>query len=75
MDTPRAARAVIAVSAALLAGCATGSGAPPAASEPSLAAPRRCSPADPERGAWYCVLGQLLYTTAGALQPESELRR
>jgi hypothetical protein len=26
---------------------------------------KRCSPSDPDRYAWFCVVGQLLYNIAG----------
>lgn len=59
-----------------LGGCATGNlstsvstslsggdGKPPSAI-------RRCSPGDPDRHAWFCVIGQILYGIAGAMQPD-----
>jgi hypothetical protein len=71
-------RVSLAVGALLVAGCATGGGASRVAAErpgEPPPPPKRCSPADPDRWAWFCVIGQLLYTVGGALQPESELRR
>ena len=68
------------VSAALLvAGCATGGASAPrtterSASEPLLPTPTRCSAGDPDRWAWFCVIGQALYGTAANLQPDAKLR-
>jgi hypothetical protein len=67
------------VAASLLAGCATGDGASrvtaPRAGEAAASPPRRCSPADPDRWAWFCVIGRLFYETAAAFQPPSERTR
>ena len=56
------------------AGCATGTtsvSASTGAGEPrSTSAIKRCSPSDPDRHAWFCVIGQILYGAAGAMQPE-----
>ncbi|MBI3637287.1 MAG: hypothetical protein HY216_13920 [Candidatus Rokubacteria bacterium] len=30
----------------------------------------RCSDRDPDRVAWYCIIGQVLYGVADALQPD-----
>jgi hypothetical protein len=53
----------------LVGGCATA--APPsstaAAESKSI---KRCSPSDPDRRAWFCVIGQILYGVAGAMQPD-----
>ena len=56
----------------LVLGCATA--APPpstaGAESKSTSAIRRCSPSDPDRHAWFCVIGQILYGVAGAMQPD-----
>jgi hypothetical protein len=52
----------------VLAGCATTTPARPRAAE----APRRCSTADPDRGAWFCVVGQNLYGAASFFTPINE---
>jgi hypothetical protein len=59
------------LAALLLAGCATASPPPrrPAAAE----APRRCSPADPDRWTWFCVMGQIFYAAASFFSPPNEL--
>jgi len=64
--------AVLLLALALLGGCAT---APRPAARPdeASAAPRRCSPADPDRWAWFCVVGQILYGAASFFQPVNEL--
>jgi hypothetical protein len=56
----------------VLAGCAT---TPPARNRTAEAseAPRRCSTADPDRWAWFCVVGQILYGAASFFQPVNEL--
>jgi len=55
----------------LMGGCATASR--PATAGAAEAPPRRCSPADPDRWAWLCVVGQILYGAAAFFQPVSEL--
>lgn len=55
----------------VLAGCATTTPARPRAAEASQA-PRRCSTADPDRGAWFCVVGQILYGAASFFTPVNE---
>ena len=55
----------------LLGGCAAASR--PAAASAADAPPRRCSPADPDRWAWFCVVGQILYGAAAFFQPVNEL--
>ena len=74
---PRRALASATVAAMLIAGCATGG---PSRSTTELAesksapvAPRRCSPEDPDRWAWFCVIGQILYSVVGG--SESVLSR
>jgi hypothetical protein len=56
---------------ALMGGCATASR--PATAGAAEAPPRRCSPADPDRWAWFCVVGQILYGAAAFFQPVNEL--
>jgi hypothetical protein len=58
------------VAAVLVGGCATS--ARPTDSTSSVggepkppAGIKRCSPSDPDRYAWFCVVGQLLYSIAG----------
>lgn len=55
------------LSAGLLGACATASR--PAARAEESSTPRRCSPADPDRWAWFCVVGQILYGAAAFFQP------
>ncbi len=55
------------LSACLLAACATASR--PSARVEESSTPRRCSPADPDRWAWFCVVGQVLYGAAAFFQP------
>lgn len=57
----------------LLAGCAT-STTPivPAPAEPEgRVAAQRCSASDPDRFAWFCVIGRALYGAAAFMQPDS----
>lgn len=63
----------------LLAGCATGGPSSRFAAERSAievppSAPARCSVADPDRWAWFCVIGQTLYGIGASLQPDTNLR-
>jgi hypothetical protein len=65
---------VAVLAAVLLAGCAT-SGPPrsgPATAE-ATQTPRRCSPADPDRWAWFCVVGRVLYGAAAFFTPANEV--
>jgi hypothetical protein len=55
------------LAASLLGACAT-TARPPARAEESSTT-RRCSPADPDRWAWFCVVGQILYGAAAFFQP------
>jgi hypothetical protein len=32
---------------------------------------RRCSAADPDRFAWFCVIGQIIYLTISILQSDA----
>jgi hypothetical protein len=61
-----------------VAGCATT--AAPSAPRAGATTPRtpyvlRCSPDDPDRGAWYCAVGRVLYAVLGMMQPEVGLIR
>ena len=72
------ARVILVVSVLLLAACATGTPSPRAGVEASAGArsspPMRCSAGDPDRGAWFCVIGQILYGIGTALQPDPDVR-
>jgi len=65
------------IAAILVAGCATSSRPSPpanssAAGETRHAAEYRlCSAADPDRFAWFCVVGQIVYGTISNLQPDA----
>ena len=68
------------LSAMLAGGCATSSPSPqPAASGPGNE-PRqdarltRCSSDDPDRHAWFCVVGQILYSALSMLQQDISAR-
>ena len=67
-----AGRSVLFLLAAMvLAGCATTT--PPRTHTPQASeAPRRCSTADPDRWAWFCVVGQILYGAAAFFTPVNE---
>ncbi len=70
------ARLTALVATIAVAGCATASPAPRAADPPARTPyVLRCSPEDPERGAWYCAIGHLLYAVAAMMQPEVGLIR
>ena len=56
----------------LLAGCATASRPAASSTEQASQVPRRCSPADPDRWAWFCVVGQILYGAASFFSPPNE---
>lgn len=58
--------------AALLAGCATTSRPSASRSDQASQSPRRCSTADPDRWAWFCVVGQILYGAAAFFTPVNE---
>lgn len=58
--------------AALLAGCATTSRPPASRADQASQTPRRCSTADPDRWAWFCVVGQILYGAAAFFTPVNE---
>jgi hypothetical protein len=67
------------VGALLLAGCVTGgSSSRPAfertAGEPSSAVPGRGSASDPDRWAWFCVIGRGVYSILAELQPDRTIR-
>jgi hypothetical protein len=55
------------LAASLLGACATT--APPPARAEESSTTRRCSPGDPDRWAWFCVVGQILYGAAAFFQP------
>ena len=61
--------AALALIALLVAGCATAAPPPSTAASESKSI-KRCSPSDPDRHAWFCVIGQILYGVAGAMQPD-----
>ena len=52
----------------LAGGCATAT--PPPSADRESKSIKRCSPTDPDRQAWFCVIGQILYGVAGAMQPD-----
>jgi uncharacterized protein YceK len=67
-------RVVVALLAAmLLAGCATATPRGASGARETSAAPQRCSPRDPDRWAWFCVVGQILYGAAAFFTPPSEV--
>jgi hypothetical protein len=62
------------LAAVLLAGCATsGPPRPRLIAADATQTPRRCSPADPDRWAWFCVVGQVLYGAAAFFTPVNEV--
>ena len=61
--------ASLALIALLVGGCATAAPPPSTAASESKSI-KRCSPGDPDRHAWFCVIGQILYGVAGAMQPD-----
>jgi hypothetical protein len=70
----KAARSAIAV-ALLASACATGSPPlPPVASDRAAPPPAgritRCSASDPDRDAWYCVLGHIVYAALSMIQTD-----
>ncbi len=65
--------AVLLIGLTLLGGCATVSRPAATRADEAPAAPRRCSSADPDRWAWFCVVGQILYGAASFFQPVNEL--
>ena len=60
--------ASLALIALLVGGCATAT--PPSTAASESKSIKRCSPSDPDRHAWFCVIGQILYGVAGAMQPD-----
>jgi hypothetical protein len=60
------------LAATLLVGCATTPRPSASPTDQASQAPRRCSPADPDRWAWFCVVGQLLYGAAAFFSPANE---
>jgi hypothetical protein len=65
--------AVVLLAGILLTGCATTSPPSAARADEASRAPRRCSPADPDRWAWFCVVGQILYGAASFFTPVNEV--
>ena len=61
--------ASLALIALLVGGCATAAPPPSTAARESKSI-KRCSPSDPDRQVWFCVVGQILYGVAGAMQPD-----
>ena len=53
----------------LVLGCATAVPPPSTAGSESKSI-KRCSPSDPDRHVWFCVIGQILYGVAGGMQPD-----
>lgn len=65
---------LIVLAATLLVGCATTARPSASGTDQASQAPRRCSTADPDRWAWFCVVGQILYGAAASFfTPVSEL--
>jgi len=58
------------VAALLVAGCASVHVSSPLDDPraPSTTAVKRCSPSDPDRSAWFCKVGQLIYNLVGSGQ-------
>jgi hypothetical protein len=61
--------ASLALIALLVGGCATAAPSPSTAASDSRSI-KRCSPGDPDRHAWFCMIGQILYGVVGAMQPD-----
>ena len=61
------------LAATLLAGCATTARPATSRADQTSQAPRRCSTGDPDRWAWFCVVGQILYGAASFFTPVNEL--
>jgi hypothetical protein len=65
------------IAAILVAGCATSTRPSPPASSSAAGDTRyateyrRCSAADPDRFAWFCVIGQIIYATISILQSDA----
>jgi hypothetical protein len=68
------------IAAILVAGCATSTAPFSRANSSSAGDPRhaaeyrRCSAADPDRFAWSCVIGQIVYGAISNLQPDAGVR-
>jgi hypothetical protein len=64
------------VAAALVAGCATSTPGPYAARVEPGAEPayQRCSSRDPDRSAWFCVIGQILYAVVAGMEAGVDIR-
>jgi hypothetical protein len=65
--------AVALLAVVLLAGWATSGPRPAGPTVTENQPPRRCSPADPDRWAWFCVVGQILYGAAAFFTPVNEV--
>jgi hypothetical protein len=63
-------------SALLLGACATGTVSTSASTGVAFgdtrapSAMKRCSASDPDRNAWFCIVGQILYGVTGMMQPD-----
>jgi hypothetical protein len=72
-------RRLVLIAAVIVAGCATGPrpstpvNAGSAGNPQQAAEYRRCSAADPDRFAWFCVIGQVLYSALSSLQRDAAL--
>jgi hypothetical protein len=64
--------AVTLLAALLLAACASGGPRPAGPTVADNQPPRRCSSADPDRWAWFCVVGQILYGAAAFFTPVND---
>ena len=60
------------LAATVLAGCAATSRPAASRTDQATPAPGRCSTADPDRRAWFCVVGQILYGAASFFSPVNE---
>lgn len=70
------AKVSLVVGALLFAGCAAGGASTRVALDhtPPPSTPTRCSPADADRWAWFCVVGQTLYGIGQNLQSDPQQR-
>jgi hypothetical protein len=70
------ASASLLVAAALVAGCATSAPGPHAERVEPGAEPayQRCSSRDPDRSAWFCVIGQILYAVVAGMEAGVDIR-
>jgi len=65
--------ASLALIALLVGGCATAAPPPSTAASESKSI-KRCSPSDPDRHAWFCVVGQILYSILSIFQQDISSR-